>query len=196
MISIEIQHRIDNFVKKHFLWLIPPTIFPNYFTYVRFALVPFLYILLSKEHFLYASLVFAVAAFTDLIDGALARTRDQVTSIGKILDPIADKALILSVLLFMGINYFIVKVFIVIIIFESFANIFAFQKAKYLIGANFFGKIKFVFQVTSVALFFVSIVFDIKALLFWAELSLYAALFFTLISGITIGIKIIKNRQK
>ena len=45
-----------------------------------------------------AAVVFALAAFTDLIDGMLARKLNQITAFGKILDPIADKLLVLTAL--------------------------------------------------------------------------------------------------
>ena len=72
----------------------------NYLTILRLALVPvFLLLLLGREGEddgwrIGAALVFALASYTDRIDGQIARSRGLVTSFGKLMDPIADKALI------------------------------------------------------------------------------------------------------
>ena len=72
----------------------------NYLTLLRLALVPvFLVLLLGREGEdpgwrVGAALVFALASWTDRIDGQIARSRGLVTSFGKLADPIADKALI------------------------------------------------------------------------------------------------------
>lgn len=72
----------------------------NYLTVFRLALVPvFAWALLvddgsSTAWRLTATAVFVVAAYTDRVDGNLARSRDLVTPFGKLADPIADKALI------------------------------------------------------------------------------------------------------
>ena len=71
----------------------------NYLTVLRLALVPvFLVLLLGRggddqAWRVGAALVFALASYTDRIDGQLARSRGLVTSFGKLMDPIADKAL-------------------------------------------------------------------------------------------------------
>jgi len=72
----------------------------NYLTVARLLLVPlFLLLLLGRDGEnagwrIGAALVFALAGYTDRIDGQLARSRGLVTSFGKLADPIADKALI------------------------------------------------------------------------------------------------------
>jgi CDP-diacylglycerol--glycerol-3-phosphate 3-phosphatidyltransferase len=71
----------------------------NYLTVLRLALVPlFLVLLLGRDGTddgwrIGAALVFALASYTDRIDGQIARSRGLVTSFGKLADPIADKAL-------------------------------------------------------------------------------------------------------
>ncbi|MFZ0322533.1 MAG: CDP-diacylglycerol--glycerol-3-phosphate 3-phosphatidyltransferase [Actinomycetes bacterium] len=72
---------------------------PNALTMLRLALVPVFIAALSwsvdNPQWRYVSaVVFLVASITDFVDGDLARRRDQVTTFGKIADPIADKALI------------------------------------------------------------------------------------------------------
>src|SRR5437868_445014 len=70
---------------------------PNVLTVVRILLVPVLVVaLLEKTADALAAVVFAVASLTDAIDGYLARSRNWVTTFGKLMDPIADKLLIVA----------------------------------------------------------------------------------------------------
>lgn len=72
---------------------------PNGFTALRLALVPFVVeAILHGRHFL-ALALFAVAAATDLLDGAAARRFGVATQVGAVLDPIADKCLLSGVFL-------------------------------------------------------------------------------------------------
>ena len=70
---------------------------PTKITLLRMLLVPFLLAFLiapSQVNALMAALIFAGAALTDWLDGHLARSTKQVTTLGKLLDPIADKILL------------------------------------------------------------------------------------------------------
>jgi len=74
---------------------------PNKITLFRIFMVPLLIVFLispSKLSCILAAMVFALAAATDWLDGHLARVTNQVTILGKLLDPIADKLLVLSAL--------------------------------------------------------------------------------------------------
>jgi len=74
---------------------------PNRITLFRIFVVPLIIVFLIKPSplsSLLAALLFGLAAATDWLDGHLARTTGQVTTLGKLLDPIADKILILSAL--------------------------------------------------------------------------------------------------
>jgi CDP-diacylglycerol--glycerol-3-phosphate 3-phosphatidyltransferase len=70
---------------------------PTKITLLRIVLVPFLLAFLiapSRVNAVVASLIFGAAALTDWLDGHLARSTHQVTTLGKLLDPIADKILL------------------------------------------------------------------------------------------------------
>ena len=78
-----------------------PLNIPNVLTLARILLVPVLVVALLVETpngSLIAAVVFALAAFTDGLDGYIARSRDSVTSFGRVMDPIADKLLIVAAL--------------------------------------------------------------------------------------------------
>lgn len=85
-----------------------PTDLPNLLTLSRIVAIPVLVLLVALRHpwgDAAACLVFAVAAITDYFDGRIARQRQQLTSFGRMLDPIADKLLVgaaLMVLVGMG----------------------------------------------------------------------------------------------
>ncbi len=75
---------------------------PNRITALRIAFVPLVVFFLTKDSPLYgfiAALLFGVAAITDYFDGYYARTRKLVTVLGKLLDPLADKFLVVSCLI-------------------------------------------------------------------------------------------------
>jgi len=75
---------------------------PNVLTLVRILLIPVFIILFvnpTPDQSLAAAVIFAVAAVTDMLDGYIARRTGQVTKLGKLLDPIADKLLVLSALI-------------------------------------------------------------------------------------------------
>lgn len=80
-------------------WVNDSVKLPNLLTIGRILLIPVFVVLFADPtpaRSLVAACIFVVAAVTDLLDGYLARRRGQVTSLGKLLDPIADKLLVLS----------------------------------------------------------------------------------------------------
>ena len=75
---------------------------PNYLTLARILMVPILVVVLLTRvtnHEIIGVLVFWAASLTDLLDGYLARKWKQVTTLGKLLDPLADKLLIMGALI-------------------------------------------------------------------------------------------------
>lgn len=76
---------------------------PNALSFVRILLVPlFLWLVLGPEHDELAMLVLMFSGLTDYLDGKLARTLNQTTKIGAILDPVADRLYILAVVFGLG----------------------------------------------------------------------------------------------
>ena len=72
---------------------------PNKLTVVRIILAPLFLLLMMVEfpfHYLISGLVFGAAALTDMFDGKIARSRGLITNLGKFLDPLADKMLVMA----------------------------------------------------------------------------------------------------
>src|SRR3954454_6285767 len=79
-----------------------PVNVPNVLTLVRILAVPVLVVALLDETpdgDVIAAIVFALAALTDGLDGYIARRRKQVTTFGKLMDPLADKLLVIAALM-------------------------------------------------------------------------------------------------
>jgi cardiolipin synthase (CMP-forming) len=75
---------------------------PNLLSFLRLALVPVFLILLVEGDDIAALAVLAVSGFTDFLDGYLARRLNQVSKLGQLLDPAADRLYILAALLGLG----------------------------------------------------------------------------------------------
>ena len=75
---------------------------PNTITLIRIAIIPLIMLFLLLPipgKYLISAIIFVVAAATDGVDGHIARSRNLVTTLGKFLDPLADKLLILATLI-------------------------------------------------------------------------------------------------
>ena len=75
---------------------------PISLTLVRIVLVPLVMVFLissSRVHVLIAAVIFTAASLTDWLDGLIARRTNQVTTLGKLLDPVADKLLVAAALI-------------------------------------------------------------------------------------------------
>jgi len=131
---------------------------PNVLTVLRILMVP-VYVVLFLEptvtRSIAAASVFGLAALTDLLDGYLARRRGQVTKVGRLLDPIADKFLVISGLVllvqFQRIEAWLAIAFIVRDLGITGIRAVAASKGL-IIAAGQFGKYKVVLQVTGIIL--------------------------------------------
>ena len=108
--------------------------------------------------FLLMDLVFIIASITDKLDGYIARSRNQVTTFGKFLDPLADKILVLSALV-MLVEYGKIPGWIPVIVLArefivSGYRLIAVEKGGEVIAANIWGKIKTVTQMIGIIFMF------------------------------------------
>lgn len=72
---------------------------PNVITISRFFLIPLFVIIFFMGHTIIAFWILVFAGATDVLDGYLARTRGQITTVGTLLDPLADKSMMIAVIL-------------------------------------------------------------------------------------------------
>ena len=129
---------------------------PNGLTLIRIFLVPLLVaVLLTKYNVLIAAAIFLAASLTDLLDGYLARKREQVTTLGILLDPVADKLLISSAFISLVQLQVVPAWMVVIIIGREFAvsGLRSIASAQgFTIDASELGKIKMATQVAAITL--------------------------------------------
>lgn len=78
---------------------------PNWLSFIRIALIPVFAVLFVKGYVLPAVIIMICAALTDLFDGKIARKFNQVSNLGKILDPIADKLSQMAIVIVLIITY-------------------------------------------------------------------------------------------
>ena len=128
---------------------------PNKLTLSRIFIVPVVLVFLAVDTqwgCLLAGIFFAIAGFTDLIDGYLARKDNQVTSLGKFLDPLADKLLVSSILIMLvWLNRVAVWIAIIIICRELMVTGLRAVAADegVVIAADKYGKMKTVVQLVA-----------------------------------------------
>jgi CDP-diacylglycerol--glycerol-3-phosphate 3-phosphatidyltransferase len=145
---------------------------PNTLTLARIFLVPLLVAALVQQNFFIgwsdqpianeflALIIFLAAAATDLLDGYLARRWGQVTTVGTLLDPIADKLLISSALIALVEIHRVPAWMVILIVGREFAvsGLRSIAAAEgYTIEASELGKTKMAVQVLAIALVMVSI---------------------------------------
>jgi CDP-diacylglycerol---glycerol-3-phosphate 3-phosphatidyltransferase len=161
-----------------------PLNLPNVLTVIRILLVPVLVVALLGEagNDLLAALVFAAASATDALDGYLARSRNAITSFGKLMDPVADKLLVIAALFaLVSLDRLQAWIAMVIVTRELAVTVtrMAATAQGVIIPAAGLGKIKTMVQVA--AIFFL-IAFDPTPL--WVDLLVYAAVAVTVVSGV------------
>lgn len=142
-----------------------------------------------------AFVLFGIASLTDLYDGKIARERNLVTNFGKFLDPIADKMLVVSVLIaFVQLSRISALVPIIVIIREFIVTgvrLLASDKGVVIAASNL-GKAKTVSQIVAILLllleyvlkFMTSGLFDPRWIMVTSDLAMAVAVILTLVSGI------------
>ena len=185
---------------------------PNSLTILRFILIPFFFyyafISQSETAIVWATLIFIVASITDYLDGLLARKLDAVSNFGKIMDPLADKILVLTALIALSIKFALIPNWLVYVILfrEIMVSIFReyFANKKIFIAANLWGKVKTFLQMIGIIL---ALIYKSGFILFkldvdTASMNLGFLIFFiivaviTWVSGLQYFFLILKMRKK
>lgn len=173
---------------------------PNALTVLRIIMVPlFLWLLLSQSgdsdpHRWWAGVVFAVASFTDWLDGDLARRRQLVTDFGKVADPIADKALMGSALIGLSIlGELPWWVTVVILVRELGITALRFWVIRRgVIAASKGGKLKTMLQAIGLLMLIVPITGPFHTLGLWV---MYAAVVVTVVTGLDYILRALRLRR-
>lgn len=174
---------IDRFLAKTFLPLLPADITPNQITRFRLASIPFVVLLFSMNAYLAGTILFLFSAFSDALDGALARTKKKVTTWGTLYDPIADKLLVGSVAIIVISKYVSVYLALAIVLIEvSLVSSAYFRYKGRIVPAKTMGKSKMILQCVGIILLLFSLLFSAPTLLAVSTYVLYAAVVFGILS--------------
>ena len=102
----------------------------------------------------YMNLIFIIASITDKLDGNIARSRNQITTFGKFMDPLADKILVISAMLILVEQDLLPAIIPIITLIREFAvsgyRLIAVQNNGEVIAANMWGKVKTVTQMIAI----------------------------------------------
>ncbi len=161
---------------------------PNTITLIRIAMIPLIMLVLLLPipgKYLIAAIIFVLASATDGIDGHIARSRNLVTTLGKFLDPLADKLLILATLIcLLGLDKVGAVAIILILTRELMVTglrAIAADKGV-VIAASYFGKFKTVSQIISIT--YILLAGQFTVLPGWlSTVLLWIAVVITILSG-------------
>ena len=139
---------------------------PNALTILRFILIPFIVVYIVQDKYIEAFIFLTISGLTDILDGTIARKFNFITNFGKLIDPLADKATQISILVTLSLKDIIPMWILIIVFIKEFAMIsgasFLYGK-ELVVSSKWFGKL-------STVLFYLAIVasFTIK---YWNTVS-------------------------
>lgn len=126
---------MEEFMLKHI---------PNILTIIRFMIIPPIVIGIASENFVVALIFLMISGITDVLDGAIARKFDLVTDFGKLVDPLADKATQLAILVTLGLKGLIPFWILAVVVIKEFAMIagasFLYGK-ELVVSSKWYGKL-------------------------------------------------------
>lgn len=162
-----------------------PLNLPNVLTVLRIMLVPVLVVALlgnTPSGDVLAAVVFALASLTDFVDGYLARARDSITTFGKLMDPLADKLLVIAALVsLVSLSRLPAWVAMVIIARELAVTVLRLgaSGAGVVIAASMLGKVKTSLQIAAILA-----LIAVNGHPLWVMLLVYLTVVVTVVSGL------------
>ena len=171
--------------------------FINLLTFSRILLGAFIFILLmSPDNYLLALILFFIAGITDYFDGYLARKYNSVSELGVVLDPIADKILIVFVLFGLAVNlssYLIGFLGSIIITREiwvgALRDLNARNNKSDATKVTFLAKIKTTIQLFTISVYLLGLTINNMFLIVIGDIFLFISLFITLYTGFLYTLK-------
>ena len=180
---------------------------PNILTILRFLLIPIIIILAIQNNYIGVIIVLTISGITDVLDGFIARKFNFITDFGKLMDPLADKATQMAILVTFALKAVIPLWIIVIVILKEF---FMIAGASFLYGKELVVSSKWYGKLTTV-LFYLAIVcsmgilywntsiipkYDLQVLPDFAKYIYYLAIIFAMYSVVMYGIFYVKDYIK
>ena len=137
---------------------------PNMLSFIRIIIIiPFVLYFLNDDY-LFAALMLVLSGVSDMFDGIIARKLNQITKLGKILDPVADKLTLTAVIICMGVKFPEIVPLVVILILKDIsmlvAGSFLLKKGIEPASAKWYGKL-------STVVFYVSVIIIVALKAIW-----------------------------
>jgi CDP-diacylglycerol--glycerol-3-phosphate 3-phosphatidyltransferase len=166
-------------------------IFINLLTFSRIFLAAIIFLLLmSSDGYLLALILFFIASLTDWLDGYLARKYNAVSQIGEVLDPIADKILIVFVFFGLAINLssYLIGFFASLIITReiwvgALRDLNSRNNKSDATKVTFIAKIKTTIQLFTISIYLIALTINYKLLIVIGDILLTVSLIITLYTG-------------
>ncbi len=163
----------------------------NILTILRIFLVPIFIISIGYNKPLLALTIFTIAGLTDALDGFIARKFNQETILGKVLDPIADKSLLISSFIFIHNSELDIKFpywFVVIVISRDIfillgSSVIYLLKGSLKVEPTIFGKATTFFQILSIIVILTANIIFVPYIII--DFVIYITTMFTIISALT-----------
>ena len=177
------------------------SLFINLITVSRMVLGAIIFVLLTRtELYWYAFIIFFIASITDYFDGYLARKYNLVSQLGEILDPIADKILIVFLLFAIAVNltsYYIGFLSAVIITREIWVGALrdynARQKNTNATKVTFLAKIKTTIQLFTISTYLLGLSLNNMLIVLIADIMLFISFFVTIYTGLIYSVNTFKK---
>ena len=130
---------------------------PNILSFIRICLIPVIvWLYIGKQDYLLTGIFVIISGFTDVVDGFIARKFHMISDLGKVLDPIADKATQATVLILLAISFPLMLVPIAVgavkEIFMAISGYMIIKKCDVVLGAEWHGKAATVWLTITMAL--------------------------------------------
>ena len=173
----------------------------NLLTFSRIILAAIIFLLLmSSDGYLLALVLFYVAGFTDWLDGYLARKYNAVSQLGEILDPIADKILIVFVFFGLAVNLssYLIGFFAALIITReiwvgALRDLNARNNKSNATKVTFLAKIKTTIQLFTISIYLLALALNNMLLVVIGDIFLFASLIITIYTGFIYTLNSIRN---
>jgi cardiolipin synthase len=163
---------------------------PNFLTLIRILAIPFFLVLLASHLYPDALAVFILGGVTDALDGFMARRMNQKTALGALLDPVADKLLLMSSFVMLGLMDSIPLWLVVLVVSRDAVILFGYASISFLVEDRFeirptiIGKLSTVFQLITVGVV-LALMADSQLLTPWLDdMLFYITAATTVVSGV------------